>query len=74
MQADCKSAKGHHNTEQLIKWVINSVPQKQCIWEKTHYLYVHRVYTFPGMDSKWTITVQKEDCGGIVSISMKTSA
>lgn len=76
MQADCGSAEGHHNTEQLG----NKLKDKFCsmkvirLGKNLHHLYVHRLYTFPAMDSKRAITVQEEDCGGIVSISMKTSA
>lgn len=74
MQADCRSAEEHHNTEQLG----DKVKDKFCSMKVMHLaktprrIYVHRVYAFPGMDSK--CTVQKEDSGGIVSISMKTSA
>lgn len=74
MQADGRSAEGHHNTEQLGDKVKDKFHESNASGRKTCYLYVHRMYTFPVMDSKWTITVQKEDCGGIVSISMQTSA
>lgn len=63
------SAEGRHNTEQLS----DKVKDKFCSMKVMHLgknllPICNRVYTCPGMDSKWTITVQKEGCGGIVFI------
>lgn len=52
MQADGRSAEGHHNTEQLGDKVKDKFHESNASGRKTCYLYVHRMYTFPVMDSK----------------------